>query len=177
MVFVHDTEVALRSAAELANSSLPPDTLTTVEDLSEFVTRHGYTGRHDRTPRELAAVQAVRPRLRTLLRADRDDAVAIVNAVLAEAGAVPRLVSHDDLGWHVHAIDDDAPLATRILVETAMAMIDVVRADELGRLGDCAAADCEGVVLDLSRNRSRRFCSTTCGNREAVAAFRARQRS
>jgi predicted RNA-binding Zn ribbon-like protein len=39
----------------------------------------------------------------------------------------------------------------------------------------CADDDCEGVVLDLSRNRSRRFCSTTCGNRNAVAAYRARQ--
>ena len=57
-----------------------------------------------------------------------------------------------------------------------MAMIDVIRADEMSRLGVCADDDCEGVVLDLSRNRSRRFCSTTCGNRDAVAAYRARQR-
>ena len=68
-----------------------------------------------------------------------------------------------------------APLATRIAVETAMAMVDVIRADELSRLGVCADADCDGVVLDLSRNRSRRFCSTACGNRNAVAAYRARQ--
>jgi predicted RNA-binding Zn ribbon-like protein len=69
----------------------------------------------------------------------------------------------------------DAPLATRIAVETAMAMIDVIRADELSRLDVCADPDCEGLVLDLSRNRSRRFCSTTCGNRAAVAAYRARR--
>jgi predicted RNA-binding Zn ribbon-like protein len=37
------------------------------------------------------------------------------------------------------------------------------------------ADDCEAIVLDLSRNRSRRFCSTSCGNRVAVAAYRARQ--
>ncbi|WP_447646541.1 CGNR zinc finger domain-containing protein [Nocardioides zeae] len=58
-----------------------------------------------------------------------------------------------------------------------MAMIDVIRADEMSRLGTCAADDCAGVVLDLSRNRSRKFCSTTCGNRTAVAAYRARQGS
>ena len=40
-----------------------------------------------------------------------------------------------------------------------MAMIDVIRADEMSRLGVCADDDCGGVVLDLSRNRSRRFCS------------------
>ena len=57
-----------------------------------------------------------------------------------------------------------------------MAMIDVIRADEMSRLDVCADPDCDGLVLDLSRNRSRRFCSTTCANRAAVAAYRARQR-
>jgi predicted RNA-binding Zn ribbon-like protein len=52
----------------------------------------------------------------------------------------------------------------------------VIRSDETSRLGICADDDCEGLVLDLSRNRSRRFCSTACGNRAAVAAYRARQR-
>ena len=57
-----------------------------------------------------------------------------------------------------------------------MAMIDVIRADETSRLGVCADDGCDGLVLDLSRNRSRRYCSTTCANRNAVAAYRARQR-
>ena len=79
--------------------------------------------------------------------------------------------------WHLHAVVADAPLATRIAVETAMAMIDVIRSDEMSRLGVCADADCDGIVLDLSRNRSKRFCSSSCGNRNAVAAYRARQRT
>ena len=56
-----------------------------------------------------------------------------------------------------------------------MAMVDVIRADELSRLGVCADATCDGIVLDLSRNRSRRYCSAACGNRLAVAAYRARR--
>jgi predicted RNA-binding Zn ribbon-like protein len=95
--------------------------------------------------------------------------------MLARAKALPRLARHDSWDWHLHAVDDTAPLATRITVDTAMAMIDLIRADELSRLGVCADDACEGIVLDLSRNRSRRFCSTTCGNRNAVAAYRARQ--
>jgi predicted RNA-binding Zn ribbon-like protein len=55
-----------------------------------------------------------------------------------------------------------------------MAMVDVIRVDELSRLSVCADDGCDGLVLDLSRNRSRRFCSTTCANRNAVAAYRAR---
>ena len=175
MVFAHDTELSLQAAVLLANSALEPDTLTTVADLDE-VWALGYTGRHERTLDELEAVRAIRARLREVLTADRDDAVELVNEMLSRAGALPQLVRHDALDWHIHAVDDDAPLDTRIVVETAMAMIDVIRADELSRLDLCADDTCEGVVLDLSRNRSRRFCSTTCGNRNAVAAYRARQR-
>lgn len=177
MVFAPDTAEALEAAVILANSALEPDTLTTVEDLSAFYEGQGYSGSHRGDRAELDAVRAVRPRLRVLLLADRDAAVGQVNEILADARAVPRLVRHDKLDWHIHAVDDDAPLAERVLVETAMAMIDVVRADEMGRLGVCAADDCDGLVLDLSRNRSRRYCSTTCGNREAVAAYRARQKA
>jgi predicted RNA-binding Zn ribbon-like protein len=177
MRFAYDTEQALQAAVVLVNSAAPPDSLTTIEEFDDFYTQFGYTGRRDRTRAELDAVRAIRPRLRELLTADRDEAVHMVNDLLAEAQAVPRLVRHDEYDWHVHAIDYQRPLASRIIVETAMAMIDVIRADEMSRLGICADDACDGVVLDLSRNRSKRFCSVTCGNRNAVAAYRQRQRA
>jgi predicted RNA-binding Zn ribbon-like protein len=58
-----------------------------------------------------------------------------------------------------------------------MAMMDVIRADEMSRLNICADDACDSIVLDLSRNRSKRFCSVTCGNRNAVAAYRQRHRA
>ena len=175
MVFAHDVELSLQSATELANSGLEPDSMCSVEHLDEFYETYGFTGRHDRDSSELAAVRAIRAELRGLLTADRDTAVEIVNTMLAEENALPRLERHDQFDWHLHAVPQDAALPARIRVETAMAMIDVIRADEMSRLGICADDDCEGIVLDLSRNRSRRFCSTACGNRNAVAAYRARQ--
>jgi len=168
--------MTLQAAVLLANSALEPDTLTSTADLDAHWVDFGYTGRRDRDDAELDAVRGLRPRLRTLLTSDRDGAVEIVNAMLDEEQAVPQLVRHDPFDWHIHAVSPEAPLATRIVVETAMAMIDVIRSDEMSRLAVCADDDCEGVVLDLSRNRSRRYCSTTCGNRNAVAAYRARQR-
>ena len=175
MVFAHDTEVSLNAAVRLINSALEPDTMDTVAALDAFYAEFEYTGRHERTRAELESVRRVRARLRDLLTATRDEAVTLVNEMLSEAKALPQLVKHDAFDWHLHAVDIQQPLETRIIVETAMAMVDVIRADEMSRLGRCADDDCEGLVLDLSRNRSRRFCSTTCGNRNAVAAYRARQ--
>lgn len=175
MLFAHDTELNLIAAVALANSAEEPDTLLTLEDLDRFFRDYGYSDWSTRRRADLDEIRALRPEIRALLTSSRDDAVEIVNRWLDEAGAVPRLVRHDDMDWHIHAMADDAPLAQRIRVETAMALIDVIRADEMSRLDVCADEDCSGVVLDLSRNRSRKFCSTTCGNRAAVAAYRARQ--
>jgi predicted RNA-binding Zn ribbon-like protein len=176
VVFAHDTEASLLAAVALVNSDVEPDTLTSLEELTGFLDEHEFTGARLGTEAELASVRALRPRLRTLLTSDRDDAAALVNTMLVADHALPQLVRHGGHDWHIHAVAADAPLATRIAVETAMAMIDVIRADEMSRLGICADPDCEGLVLDLSRNRSRIFCSTTCSNRAAVAAYRARNR-
>jgi predicted RNA-binding Zn ribbon-like protein len=175
VVFAYDSEMALRAAVELVNTAGDPDELTTVAALDAFYDAWDYTGRHDRTRAELESVRALRPRLRELLTADRDGAVAQVNGMLTDVTLRPQLVRHDEYDWHLHAVDHDDSLADRVVIETAMAMIDVIRADETSRLSVCADDRCDGVVLDLSRNRSRRYCSTTCANRNAVAAYRARQ--
>ena len=178
MLFTDDTDAALQTAAILANSGDEPgEPLGSVDDLAEFLREWGYTGRIDGSASELDRVRALRPALRAMLLAPRDEAVDLVNSMLAQARALPRLVRHEPWDWHLHAIDDDRPLADRIGVETAMAMIDVIRADEHSRISVCADEPCRGLVLDLSRNRSRRYCTTACGNRNAVAAYRARQAS
>jgi predicted RNA-binding Zn ribbon-like protein len=174
MLFTDDTDAALQAAVALVNSTDEPgQPLGSVDDLSAFLASWPYTGRHDAT----ADVRRLRPALRALLLAERDDAAAIVNDMLARARALPQLQRHHHWDWHLHAVEPDRPLDERVVVETAMAMVDVIRSGEMSRLDTCAADDCDDVVLDLSRNRSRRYCSTTCGNREAVAAYRARQRT
>lgn len=97
-------------------------------------------------------------------------------ALRHETGSLPRLVRHAPLDWHVHAEPKGASLATQIAVETAMAMITLIMANELSRIQVCDDARCNNVVVDLSRNRSKRFCSTAHANRNAVAAYRSRQR-
>jgi predicted RNA-binding Zn ribbon-like protein len=147
-----------------------------MEGVDFWYAKHRYTGRRDRDAAELDELRAVRPVLRRLLTADRETAASMINEMLAQARAVPRLLRHDGIDWHIHAVSADEPLVRRVVVETAMAMADLVRGDEMSRLSICADDSCDGVVLDLTRNRSRRFCSTACANRVAVAAYRARKK-
>ena len=175
MLFAHDTEVALAGAAALINTTDEPDRLPDIAALDEFVANWGWTGvvRHDQA--ELDEVRELRERLRPIWRAPEDEVVRLVNALLLEAKALPQLVKHDGFDYHLHATPPGAPLATRMAVEAAMAVVDVVRSKQLDRLRICRAGDCNNVVVDLSKNRSKRFCENGCGNRLAVAAYRARR--
>lgn len=183
MTFAYDTDVALRTAAALVNTSVgefpttAEDTLTTTAELDDFYVEWGWTGRHDGDAAELEEVRALRPRLRVVWqRADDEEAVVVVvNDLLRTGRALPQLVEHGDYGWHIHATDSEATLAERMQVEAAMAFVDVIRAGELSRLRICAAEDCDDVLVDLSRNRSKRYCEGGCGNRLAAAAYRSRR--
>jgi predicted RNA-binding Zn ribbon-like protein len=179
MLFSHDTERSLASAAALVNTAgLDGDTLVTLADLDDFVAQNRYSVIIRRTPEELEAVRALRPRLRRFwMIEDRDEAAALVNEILAEADARPYLSRHDEWDWHLHVTRSDAPLVDRIAAESAMAVLDLIRSDALGRLRICAAEDCQDVLIDLSKNSSKRYCTTgNCGNRTNVAAYRARKR-
>jgi predicted RNA-binding Zn ribbon-like protein len=176
VVFANDTEEFLASAAALVNTAgRGEERLGDVEALDAFLKTFGWTGRHERTEEELREVQDLRPRLRRVWLADEDEVVEIVNTLLREANALPYLVKHDGGPYHLHATPFDAPLADRMAVEAAMGFIDVVRDGQLSRLRLCAYPGCDNVVVDLSKNRSKRFCDSGCANRAAVNAYRARR--
>ncbi|MET0735045.1 MAG: CGNR zinc finger domain-containing protein [Microbacterium sp.] len=179
MVFIRDTQQSLMAAVYLVNT-LPGyddgDTLTTLEDFDRYLALNPYTGDIRRDEAELSAVRGIRSRLRELWDVDRDGAVPLVNGMLRDGDALPRLMKHDEYDWHIHATSDDAPLATRILVEAAMAFVDVIRSDEYDRVRVCSADDCDSVYIDYSRNGSKRYCDTgNCGNRMNVNAYRERK--
>ncbi len=179
MLFAYDTEIGLQAAAALVNTASydAVETLDTPADLDRFVARWGWTNTHKYSAVELHAVQDLRPRLREIWSADEDRVVEIVNELLRAAQALPQLAKHDEWPYHLHAWTPEHSMADRMAVEAAMAVVDVVRTDELDRLRVCAADDCEDVVVDLSKNRSRRFCDSGCGNRANVKAYRERQRA
>jgi predicted RNA-binding Zn ribbon-like protein len=177
--FAPDTEDILAFVVTLGNtvagaSRSGTDEIGTPAQLTALLTAHGYTGRFDRDERELVEVHRVRAQLRHVWNLERDAAAVEVNAMLRQTRALPQLVRHDAFDWHLHASDDEEPLADRMMSEASLAFVDVIRSDEMTRLRSCAAPDCEGIFADLSRNGSKRFCSVRCGNRVNMIAFRER---
>ena len=176
MLFAHDTEVSFNATAALVNTARGGvDELPDIAALDAFVEHWGWSGSRTHDQAELDAVRALRPKLAELWDMTEDDAVRLVNALLRDANALPQLVRHDGWEYHIHATSREAPLADRMAVDAAMAFADLIRFGELGRLRHCAAGDCDDVLVDLSKNRSRRFCRLTCANRVNVAAYRSRR--
>lgn len=180
MHFAPDTEVTLEFIVALANthpaaSRSGADELAEPGQLAALLDEHRYTGRRDGDAAELEEAAETRELVRRIWRLDRDEAVVEVNRMLVEGNALPQLVRHDDFDWHLHATASDAPLAQRMRVEIALALVDVLRTDEMARLRVCGADDCEGLLVDLSRNGSKRYCSIRCGNRMNMVAFRERK--
>ena len=180
MHFAPDTEEALEFVVLLGDtdpgaSRSGRDELETLRDLAALLAPIPFTGRIDGDDAELRDVRQTRALLRRVWTLGRDEAVIEVNRMLREARALPQLARHDVSDWHLHATVPEAPLGERMRVEAALALIDVIRSDEMGRLRICEADACTGLVLDLSRNGSKRFCSVRCGNRMNMIAFRERQ--
>ena len=105
---------------------------------------------------------------------DLDAAARIVNTLLDELGPTPYLDRHDGEPWHLHYRSRDRGLPSSWAASCTLALATVVGGEHADRLGVCSAPQCDRVYVDVSRNGTRRFCSTACQNRVKAAAHRAR---
>jgi hypothetical protein len=179
--FGTDLLEALEACAELINTGRSADGegLRDVADVQAFGDRYGFHG-DLAVPRDAPRLRGHRTRLDAIAvsceAGDDEAAIGMLNALLAETGAVPQIVAHDGRGPHIHVSRPTAPLADRIAAHLAMGLAELVVSGESQRVRACASPTCRDVFVDLSRNRSRRYCdSRTCGNRLHVAAYRARR--
>lgn len=194
MLIPHDTRIALDTVVDLVNTSPedePPrddpsdgplpgseDGLADVAALYAFAERHLISGVGTLGEKDLTAVRDVRARFAEVFAAPDPRAAAdLVNRLVAAAGTTPQLTDHDGYDWHVHYFAPDASIADHLAADCGMALAFIIVAGEQERLRRCEAPDCGHAFVDLSRNRSRRYCSSrTCGNRLHVAAYRARRK-
>ena len=186
MLFSHDTERSLACVVDLVNSSASrtpagsdEEQLPDLGSLAAFVVRHDVSEVGEITAQDLRGVHALRDAVAAVFDAtDERSAAEAVNSLVSRATVTPRLTDHDGYDWHVHYFVPGASLAEHLTVDCGMALAHVVASGERERLRRCEAPDCDQVLVDLSRNRSRRYCDArTCGNRLHVAAYRERQRA
>jgi predicted RNA-binding Zn ribbon-like protein len=127
---------------------------------------------------DAAGFVALASRLRDVFDAlgssDVDGAASRLNTMLAEHPAHPHLAKERGR-WRMHHHPVDAALVPMWTSICAEGLARMIGAGDNDRLGTCRATDCERVFLDLSKNASRRFCSTTCQNRTKAATFRRRR--
>ncbi|MFJ6726868.1 MULTISPECIES: CGNR zinc finger domain-containing protein [unclassified Streptomyces] len=182
MLITHDTRCALDAVVDLVNTApeddVTPDGLPDVATLADFVRKHEISDIGVLSEFDLSAVRKVRARFARIFAASEARVAAgLINELVAAAGTTPRLTDHDGYDWHVHYFAPGASVADHLAADCGMALAFFVVAGEQERLRRCEAPDCRRAFVDLSRNRSRRYCdSRTCGNRLHVAAYRARRK-
>jgi predicted RNA-binding Zn ribbon-like protein len=180
LIFSHDTERSLQRAVELVNSAYdtPGGLLTDIAALAAFAERADLSDVPELSEADIDDVLRLGEELRAVFDAtDEAIAAARVNDLIGGGHLTPRLTDHDGHDWHMHYSAPGAALAERLRLDGGMALAQVIVAGERERLQICAAPDCARVLVDLSRNRSKRYCDArTCGNRLHVAAYRERRR-
>ncbi|MFD0145100.1 MULTISPECIES: CGNR zinc finger domain-containing protein [unclassified Streptomyces] len=181
MLIPHDTRIALDTVVDLMNTAPQgdrEDELLDVPALRTFVRAHDISDVRELDEDDLKAVQGLRARFAAIFAApDARIATTLINQLVAAAGTTPQLTNHDGYDWHVHYFAPGASVADHLGADCGMALAFIIVAGEQERLRRCEAPDCGRAFVDLSRNRSRRYCdSRTCGNRLHVAAYRARRK-
>lgn len=179
MNFSHYSDRPVELAVDLVNTvQAEGDRIASVKQVKEFLAAyedlwHGVA----RAPKgqDLASVHELRAALREVFETDDETrASELINDILAEHGATPRVSNHSGTP-HLHFEPVGTSISSWLGAITAMALATVIIENGVERFGVCDASNCDDVYIDTSRNRSRRHCSSTCSTREAVAAYRARQ--
>lgn len=175
----------LRAVARFVNTLLleggdggtPREKLASVDAAREWLVTRGFLDDADRVDEAaLAAARSFREALRAWLwsRVD-DDAGAAALADLERHGRDAGLsVVFDEEGQPrlAPAVGGLAALPGRFLVTLAIAAED----GTLSRLRCCEVERCKFTFVDLSKNRSRRWCGPACASIRKSRTYRERKR-
>ncbi|MHB8245041.1 MAG: CGNR zinc finger domain-containing protein [Acidimicrobiales bacterium] len=133
------------------------------------------------TDTDLHRLQRFQNELRAVFRAsstgDQRGVVDRLNELSLRHPVRPQISGHDASSWHLHVVEREVSVAETLITEALFGMLVVVTERGADRLGLCGAPCCDAAFLDLSKTRSRRYCSARCATRVHVAALRARRRA
>ena len=102
--------------------------------------------------------------------------LALLNEELAQALAHARVVPAEE--GFVYAWDEERDALDRLLWPVARSAAELLVSAELNRVRECSDEICGWLFLDMSKNRSRRWCDMRdCGNQAKARRHYARQRT
>lgn len=174
--------VTVDAALELANVVARP--AETGGEISERVRAvlidHQFVRAASASTSELAAlvdrIRSIARLLERLPAVELAEAVEMINVELDSSAIAPSLSAHDGFALHIHWTSPSTPFAHQVVVDLLMAVAQTLCDHGVARFGRCAAAGCERLFYDTTKNRSRRFCADPrCSSRTHTAAHRARQ--
>jgi predicted RNA-binding Zn ribbon-like protein len=92
--------------------------------------------------------------------------MSVLNSALSEAMTHSEIVrTPEGFQWHLRSSGDDKAL-DRVLWPVARSAAELLTSTDVGRARVCEASDCTWLFMDVSKNRSRRWCDMKyCGNR------------
>ena len=174
-----ELQVTVDAAMELANV-IADDGPGVADRLRDVLIGHDFLRARTASAAELEALvdrSVPLARLFTSLpELELVDAVDRVNAALEPCAIAPSLSSHDGFALHIHWTSPTTPFAHQVAVDLLMALAQILCDHGVERFGRCAAAGCDHIFYDSTKNRSRRFCSDQrCSSRTHTAAHRARR--
>jgi predicted RNA-binding Zn ribbon-like protein len=165
---------AVQAAVEVVNLR-NSGSLVTVEQILAVVKRAGYSPESTVTINFSTETDEALKALEDVLRSELPGAAEAVNRVLRNVAARLELRRDNKGGWHLRAISKPPEFMAQLVLDAVMGVAALVEIDDLTRLSTCADPECTNVTFDVSKNRSRRYCSVAHGNKAAVAAYRARR--
>ncbi|MBB3724648.1 CGNR zinc finger domain-containing protein [Nonomuraea dietziae] len=163
-------EDAVNLAADLANRRP-----TSAEELADRCRSAGLVLESPVTSQDVDHVCAVLDEWEKVVDAvDEHERADLVNRMLAEAAAYPRLTDHAGHGWHLHYRDDRQPLGSVLFSLISVGTALHLAGRGMHRLRRCALTECATIFADTSRTGRQRYCSPRCANCDAVRRHRAR---
>jgi predicted RNA-binding Zn ribbon-like protein len=169
---------ALTAGHDGARPVEPPPTGHRADAVRAVLERDDY--RPVLTEDQADALTALAERVREVFTAsssgDVASAACMVNDLLEEFGAAPRLDPARGGGWALHFHGRDTSIVVGWGAGIAAGLGMAIGSDLAGRLGVCQARPCDRVYIDTSRNLGKRFCSTRCQSRVTSAAHRAKSK-
>lgn len=173
----------INTAEGLHSAASSPDQLTSIESLRKFLTAQDTELTWPSSNIDRAQVDKVRELRGTVQEVwsaapiTSTEPVERINALLQGVGSrVDRTGGGKDPQFRSVPIPVSTQLADVMTASIADALAFLVVNDETARMRTCKGDDCDAVIVDLTRNRSKLFCDFgNCANRAHVRAYRARQ--